>query len=95
MDIFWYPPELHELFSIERYYISYLKHGDSKWSNDTVGAYVDNLNKFISFQLDNLESDTFYTLKVTAENKFFLGQDSKRMEIKTLKFEGISNKLTS
>ena len=85
VDIYWDPPELHQLFSIKRYYISYLKHGEKKWSNDTVGAYND---QSISFQLDNLESDTFYTLKVTAENDYYLGQESRRMEIKTLKVKG-------
>ena len=85
VDIIWDPPELHQLFSIKRYYISYLKHGEKKWSNDTVGVYDD---QSIRFQLDNLESDTFYTLKVTAENDYYLGKESKRMEIKTLKIKG-------
>jgi hypothetical protein len=37
-----------------------------------------------------LESDTFYTLKITAENECCLGQESKRMEIKTLKVKGMT-----
>jgi hypothetical protein len=86
VDIAWYPPELHELFSIKRYYISFLKHGEKIWSNGTLVA--DELDESLNFQLNNLESDTFYTLKVTAENEFYLGKESKRMEIKTLKVKG-------
>ena len=86
VHIFWQLPELHELFSIERYYISYLKHGDTEWSNKTIDK-TDSTN----FQLDNLESDTFYILKITAANACCLGQDSKRMEIKTLKVKGRKN----
>ena len=87
VHIFWNPPELYELFSIERYYISYLNHDENEWSNDTVLPYGG--DELISFQLNNLESDTFYTLKVIAENQFYLGQESKRIEVKTLKVKGI------
>ena len=84
VHIYWQPPELHELFSIERYYISYLKHGHTEWSNKTIDS-----TDFTNFQLDNLESNTFYILKVTAANACCLGQESKKMEIKTLKVKGI------
>ena len=86
VHIYWKPPELHELFSIERYYISYLKHGDTEWSNKTIDK-----TESTNFQLDNLETDTFYILKITAANACCLGQESKRMEIKTLKVEGTKN----
>ena len=83
VHIFWDPPELHEVFSIQRYYISFLKHGDTKWSNETIED-----EQLTNFQLSNLKSDTFYTLKVTAENECCLGKESKRMEMRTLKVEG-------
>jgi hypothetical protein len=63
-----------------------LKHGEKKWSNDTLVA--SGSDKKIIFQLGSLEIDTFYTVKITAENDFYLGQESDRMEIKTLKARG-------
>ena len=84
VHIYWDPPELHELFSIKRYYISFLKHGETEWSNETIEDV-----QFTNFQLDNLESGTFFTLKIIAENECCLGQESKKMEIKTLKVKGI------
>ena len=72
------------MFSIERYYITYLKHGEKIWSNNTING-----DQTTNFQVDNLESDTFYTLLIIAENKYGLGKESSRMEIKTMKVEGM------
>ena len=85
VHIRWDPPELHEMFSIERYYITYLKHGEKIWSNNTITG-----DQLTNFQVDNLESDTFYTLLIIAENKYGLGKESSRMKIKTMKVEGIT-----
>ena len=64
VHIFWEPPELHKVFFIKRYYISYFKHGDMKWFNETVDD-----DQLTNFQLENLESDSLYTLKIIAENE--------------------------
>jgi hypothetical protein len=82
VHISWDPPELHELFSIARYYITYLKLGEKKWSNNTIS------NDQYNVQLDDLESDTFYILRIVAENAYGLGKESGRMEIKTMKVKG-------
>ena len=84
VHIFWDPPELSEMFSIERYFITYKKHGEKIWSNDTINAH-----QSTNVQLDNLESDTFYIIKVIANNAFGLGKTSNRIEIKTKKVEGM------
>ena len=84
VHIFWDPPEMHEMFSIKRYHISYFKHGDTKWFNKTIDD-----DKFTHFQLENLESDSFYDVKIIAENDCCLGRESKKIEIKTLKIKGI------
>ena len=75
---------MHKVFFIKRYYISYFKHGDMKWFNETVDD-----DQLTNFQLENLESDSFYTLKIIAENELCLGQESKKMAIKTLKVKGL------
>ena len=71
------------MFSIKRYYITYLKQGENVWFNNTI-----NVDQETNFQLDDLESDTFYTLKIVAENDYGLGKESSRMEIKTKKVKG-------
>lgn len=86
--ISWDAPELHEMFSIERYYVTYRKYGAKNWSNKTVDAIQN--QPATSFQIDNLESDTFYIMMVTAENAYGLGKQSIKMEIKTKKVtEGV------
>ncbi|XP_028413458.1 titin-like isoform X2 [Dendronephthya gigantea] len=84
VHIYWEPPELHEMFSIEQYYITYLKYGSKIWSNNTINA-----EQLTNTQLDNLESDTFYIIIIIAENAYGLGKKSSRMEIKTKKVEVI------
>jgi hypothetical protein len=79
----WDPPELDKMFSIKQYYITYLKQGAKEWFNNTI-----NVDQETNFQLDDLESDTFYTLKIVAENDYGLGKESSRMEIKTKKVKG-------
>jgi hypothetical protein len=83
--IHWHPPELYELFHIKRYHISYTKHAETVWYSLSVTA-----NGFTdtNAQLDNLESDTFYAVIITAENKRGRGMDSKQMDFKTLKAKG-------
>ncbi|XP_028394142.1 uncharacterized protein LOC114518358 [Dendronephthya gigantea] len=85
VHIYWEPPELHEMFSIEKYYITYLKYGSKIWSNNTINA-----EQLTNTQLDNLESDTFYIIIIIAENAYGLGKESSRIEIKTKKVEVVS-----
>ena len=85
VHIYWDPPELHEVFFIKRYYISYFKHGDTNWFNESMDG-----DQLTNFQLENLKSDSFYTIKIIAENECCLGQESKKIEIKTLKVKGIN-----
>ena len=86
--ISWDAPELHEMFSIERYYITYRKYGEKNWSNKTVDATPN--QSATAFQIDNLESDTFYIVTVAAENAYGHGKKSIKMEIKTKKvMEGV------
>ena len=84
VHVYWKPPELSELFYIERYFIVYRKHGEKKWSNGSTSA-----NLLHNFQVDNLESDTFYFIVVIAENEYGLGKESSRIEIKTKKINGL------
>ena len=83
----WEPPELDRMFSIKRYYITYLKQGEKEWFNNTINA-----DQETNFQVDDLESDTFYTLKVIAENDYGLGKESSKMRIKTMKVKGTFSK---
>ena len=83
--ISWDPPELHEVFSIRLYYVIYRKHGEEKWSNETVSGTQ---NQVTGFQIDNLKSDTFYVVMVIAENAYGLGKESGKIKIKTKKVEG-------
>ena len=82
----WDPPELHQMFSIERYYITYRKYGEKEWNNDTISA---NLNQITNFKVIDLESDTFYILRVFAKNAYGPGKESDKIEIKTKKVKGI------
>ena len=84
--IYWDPPELHEMFSIEQYYIAYRKHGEKEWTNKTLNAI---LNQVTNFKVNDLESDTFYILRIFAWNAFGLGKESEKVEVKTKKVEGI------
>ena len=85
--VHWEPPELDRMFSIKRYYITYLKQGEKEWFNNTI-----NVDQERNFQVDDLESDTFYTLKIIAENDYGLGKESSKMQIKTMKVKGTFSK---
>ena len=86
VHVYWDPPELHEMFSIEQYYIAYRRHGDQEWANVTFNA---KLNGITNFKINDLESDTFYILRIFAWNAYGLGKESQKMEIKTKKVEGM------
>ncbi|XP_028418079.1 angiopoietin-1 receptor-like, partial [Dendronephthya gigantea] len=77
VHISWDPPELYEMFSIERYHIAYSTYGAVSWSNKTVYGDLTNI------RLENLKRDTFYVVKIIAENAYGMGRESKRSEIKT------------
>lgn len=83
MHIYWDPPELHEMFSIQRYHIIYLKYGAKSWFNKTVNGDV-----ITNIQLENLEKGTIYFVKIIAENAYGMGKESKKLEIKTEEAEG-------
>ena len=86
VHVSWDPPQLHEMFSIEGYYITYRKYEEKEWTNDTINA---NKNQITNFKVSDLESDTFYILRIFAWNAYGLGKESDKMEIKTKKVEGI------
>lgn len=89
VQIHWHPPELYEMFSIERYYITYSKYGAKNWSNKIIN------DQFTHTQLDNLESETLYIITIIAENANGRGRESKRIEIKSRKKEGILNNIVN
>ena len=74
------------MFSIQGYYITYRKYEEKEWTNDTINA---NKNQITNFKVSDLESDTFYILRIFAWNAYGLGKESDKMEIKTKKVEGI------
>ena len=85
VQIHWDPPELHEAFSIKTYHIAHRKNGsgEHKWQNDTISA-----DQLTTFQIDNLESDILYTVKIFAENEYGFGKESSKLGFTTMKAKG-------
>lgn len=80
----WEHPDLYQYFSIRSYYIKYREYGKNTWFNKSQSTVIGT-----EMQLDGLESDTKYTIKVIAKNDYGLGKESDGIQVKTLKAKGI------
>ena len=79
----WEHPDLYQYFSIRSYYIKYRKSGKNTWLNKSYSADL-----ATKMQLNNLESNAIYVIKVVAKNDYSFGKESEEIEVKTLKEQG-------
>ena len=82
MHIFWDPPELYESLSIHTYYVRYRKYGEF-WINDSKRADLPT-----NAPLRNLESNSFYSVQIIAENADGVSDKSHTIEVKTMEKKG-------
>ena len=82
MHIYWDPPELHEFFSIQKYYVRYRKFGGF-WINDSKRT-----DHSTNRPLMNLESNSFYSVQIIAENAYGVSKKSRTIDVKTMEKKG-------